>query len=968
MKIIRLIIILFCPLFLSLSVAQKELPDGYQYVFPGQGSNYVHPSSTIIVRFENISPKELMNLHTLIRVSGEKSGTHFGTTIIASDKLTVIFESERSYETGEKVEVIIDPRFSASVSSIIETLRYEFTVLEEVKKPSLQDAENVNLSGQKKSATASIPMIMSNGVAVLSDFPHVNITHNSNPSSDYIFLNNNGPPNYNIIFDTSGAPVWYSKTPDRRGDFKVQSNDWITMLVEDGFGGTGVGYIAFNQDFEYIKTFRASNGYSTDIHELFMLPDSGYFLIGRRETIVDMSQYVPGGQTECTVRETCIQEFTADDQLIFIWRAWDHFDIRDVEMEDLTGYFIRFPHMNAIFTDEDGHILLSSRRLSEISKIHRQSGEFIWRMNGAPGSLNNDFQFVNDPLNGFRNQHAIRSLGNNRYLLFDNGNLHTPPVSRAVEYEIDPQQMTATLVWEYENELNDSYTSMLGNAQRLPNGNTHINWALGEVLPIATEVTPEGEKVFEMWFEKGYRCYRSFRHPWEGKSAVPNLLLEPQPDNLTLIFNKFGDDNVDYYNIYAGNEPHPITLLDTSHITLKPLKGLQNGLRYYFRVTAMDTNGIESGYSNEESIVANIIPPGNNLIINGDFTNNLDLWTWELDSLASADVKVEDGVCSFVIQNGGNSTSAVQLSQNNIPLIQGQNYIFEFEAWADETRYVEMKVGKDVWPFTDFSRIGYTALSPTSKKYAFTFEMQESTETNARVEINAGVDSKDIYFDNLSLKILDPEPEIKSYDLAVIVPTGLFSCYVGDTIEIAYTISNLQNDTIPDSPAIRYYLSDDEIISDKDILLGTNVLASLTEGESIEMRDTLVLPNSIEGGPYVICISINEDYLFNEIDSNNNIACLYYQIETTGLASTPLKLPTIRISPNPTSGILNLKSGSKLDSYKVIDNSGQIVRHTMLYGSEESFINIEGLPSGFYFIMVKAEDQVQEVVFEIIKR
>ena len=42
-----------------------------------------------------------------------------------------------------------------------------------------------------------------------------------------------------------------------------------------------------------------------------MLPDSGYFILGRRETIVDMRQYLPEGMPNATVRETCIQEFTA---------------------------------------------------------------------------------------------------------------------------------------------------------------------------------------------------------------------------------------------------------------------------------------------------------------------------------------------------------------------------------------------------------------------------------------------------------------------------------------------------------------------------------------------------------------------------------------------------------------------------------------------------------------------------------
>jgi len=568
---------------------------------------------------------------------------------------------------------------------------------------------------------------------------------------------------YNIIFNTLGDPVWYRKNSDLREDFRVQSNGWITMQIREGYDEPDLGHIAFTQNFEYIKSFHATNGYSTDEHEFYMLPDSGYFLIGKRDTKVDMSQYVQGGSTDATVTETCIQEFTADDQLIFIWRAWDHFDIRNVEYDELTGSHIRFPHMNAIFTDNDGHILLSSRHLSEISKIHRQSGEFIWQMSGIPDSQNNDFQFVDDPLNGFRNQHAIRSLGNNRYTLFDNGNLHFPPVSRAVEYIIDTVQMTATLVWEYRKDLNERIARFRGNTQRLPNGNTHINWAGGNYPTIALEVTPEGNEVFEMRFKNGSNCYRSFRHPWEGKCPVPYLLLEHQIDNLTLILNKFGDDSVDYYNIYGGPTPNPSTLIDTSHSTLKQLKGLQNGYRYFFRVTAVDRSGLESDFSNEEDIYVNITQPGTNLIINGDFSNALYAWEWEVDSLASAEVQVVDSVCNFVIQKAGNNFQDVQLKQQNIQLIMGQNYLFEFDSWADEPRVLEIMVAEGDSPFTDYSRIGYIALTSTTKRFTTSFEMTEPTDLNARVVINAGSATENIYMDNLSLKIDVPSKTVDRF-------------------------------------------------------------------------------------------------------------------------------------------------------------------------------------------------------------
>ena len=424
-----------------------------------------------------------------------------------------------------------------------------------------------------------------------------------------------------------------------------------------------------------------------------------------------------------------------------------------MELESLTGNYIRFPHINAVFPDEDGHILISSRHLSEISKIHRQSGDFIWRLSGIPESPNNDFLFIYDPLDGFRNQHAIRSLGDNTYALFDNGNMHETPISRAVEYDIDTLNMTAALTWEHRSEHERSFIGFLGNTQRLSNGNTHVNWAYGNFLPIATEVTPSGEIVFEMWFDQGERCYRSFRHPWEGVCTVPYLLLDPRADNLTLLMNKFGDDDVAYYNIYGGTTPNPLSLIDTSRTSLKRLANLENGRHYYFRVTAVDQYGTESGFSNEENLIIRDLAPGSNLIINGNFTYGLDSWIWEVDSLASAEVQVSDSVCSFYIPQGGSNVTDVQLRQNNIPLIQGQNYILEFDAWSDETRIVEVMVGKDISPFTNYSRNGYTAVSTDSEQYTYSFKMEQATDLNARLAINAGTSTENLYLDNISLRM-----------------------------------------------------------------------------------------------------------------------------------------------------------------------------------------------------------------------
>ncbi|HEC42751.1 MAG TPA: T9SS type A sorting domain-containing protein [Bacteroides sp.] len=773
MRISGLAIVIICLLLPSQSYAREELPPGYQYIFPGPGAKYVHPESTLILRFENISPAELTNPGIIVQVSGDESGDHPGESYIATDNQTLIFKPHSRFESGEIVKVTVDPGLCGINENTLKPFIYYFTVLEEASvKKSQPDDEDQTTEGQIKSSASSPSMIMPNGVSVPTDFPRADITISKNPSGDHIFITTWSTNNINVIFNTSGEPVWYGKTPTRQDDFKVQANGWITMLAREGYGGDGLSFIAYNQDFEFIKSMRAGNGYTTDMHDFIMLPDNGYLLIGQRETTVDMSQYVEGGLTDATVRETCIQEFTADDQMIFIWRAWDHFDIRDLILECLTCNLIRFPHINAVDIDEDENILISSRHLSEISKIHRRSGKFIWRMSGIPDSENNEFKFERDPLNGFHQQHDIRSLGNNRYTLFDNGSGHDPSQSRALEYAVDTNRMTATLVWEYRNDFERGFVRQMGNTQRLSNGNTHINWVYGTIYPIATEVTPEGEKVFEMWCDKSSRVYRTFRFPWKGKCATPYLLLEPDGEELILIFNKFGDSNVDYYNIYGGTSPYPTSLIDTSRLTLKRLTDLQKGVHHYFRVTAVEMDGTESGYSNEEDLILRDTEPGSNLILNGDFSDSLDYWITRIDSSASAEVRVIDSVCNFVIESGGTLFNDVQLMQNNIPLISGNKYLFEFDARADLSRHVEIMLVNDNTPYTDYSRIGYTVLDPAMKHYTYSFEMKDQTDYNAYLIINTGISSKSISMDNISLKM-----DLSSSTLDRVQSVGEFQVY-----------------------------------------------------------------------------------------------------------------------------------------------------------------------------------------------
>src|SRR5262249_53229576 len=152
--------------------------------------------------------------------------------------------------------------------------------------------------------------------------------------------------------------------------------------------------------------------------------------------------------------------------------------------------------------------------MDEITKIDRQTGEIIWRWGGN----NNQFTLLGDTL-WFSHQHAIRLLSNGHYTLFDNGNFHSPPFSRAAEYVLDQNKRTATLVWQYRN-VPDIYGNATGYVQRLYNGNTLICW--GTTHPNITEVTASGQKVMEVSLPSNQYTYRAYRQAWLARSRRVN--------------------------------------------------------------------------------------------------------------------------------------------------------------------------------------------------------------------------------------------------------------------------------------------------------------------------------------------------------------------------------------------------------------------------------------------------------------
>jgi hypothetical protein len=732
------------------TVSTKIDKQNVKYISPLPGAQLVSKETNIIVRYKQCIPLPERNFSSFFHVQGSISGEHNGKAIISDDNRTVIFKIVKNFEPGEIVSVQLPANVPHVYQEELKVISYSFQIFplrEKLSPEQVFSSKNKNQDFDFKNYNSGFDKSVSkvrtiNDISLPNDFPSFKIMVNDNPDSGYIFMNNWEGTSYIMILDNSAKPIFYKQMPGRASDFKVQPTGILTHY----FTGNLWAFVAMDSTYTVIDTFQCQNGYATDEHELQILPNGHALLIANDYQIFDMSQIVSGGKPNAKVFGDHVQELDKEKNVIFEWRCWDHFNVTDAIHENLTAATIDMVHMNAVDLDHDGNILISSRNLSEITKINRETGEIMWRLGGA----NNEFTFVNDP-HGISYQHSIRALPNENYLLFDNGSYHSPPFSRAVEYQLDVEQKTATLVWEYRNNP-DYYTESIGNVQRLSNGNILINWG-GRGLPKLAEIRPDGSMAYELDFILPIKCYRTFRFPWKGKAIVPYLLTEPRSDGVKLLFNKFGDSNVMKYIIYGGESPKPTTKIDSTQNTSIELTDLTTDTSYYFRVTAIDSSSHESGYSNEVSVLTRFVERGDNLIRNGDFSSSSNFWELITVDDAIAEGKVTNlGEYHLNISNGGPRMESVQLRQNNIEVVRERTYLFEFDAYAANPRIVNAMIAQSFSPWLNYGRIGSSYFTPIKKHFSYQFEMQDQTDYQARVAFDCGSSNDDVFIDNVSFK------------------------------------------------------------------------------------------------------------------------------------------------------------------------------------------------------------------------
>ncbi|PLX02716.1 MAG: hypothetical protein C0595_09665 [Marinilabiliales bacterium] len=485
----RICSILFLLFFVISLRAQIGNNNQIVYVNPYPSSVYNNPETTISLGFSQQLMKEDVAKVDIV-LTNEQYVIQEGNIVFPKNGRNLIFKPEQTLLTGKYyvnvfIEGILIKSFNFSVQNknIINSSKTKF----EFPFNNSLDIQNKNPKALEYREKFMLP----------DDFPAVDITYYGNPGGGYYILNRLSQTDdlsqYLIIMDTLGFPVYYKSfnLANAVQDFYFQDETGYFSY----YRGSNSTYVDIDSSYNIMNVYAAGNGYIADGHELVLREDGSYWLMIYDEQIVDMSQIVPEGQVDAVVTGLIIQHIDDQGNVLFEWQSWDHMEITDADpaIVNLGAGGIDYVHGNALDFDEDGNLLVSSRNLSEITKINITTGDIMWRFGGTQ----NEFQIINDSIN-FSAQHHIRYLGNSKYSLYDNGWGRPFKFSRGLVYEIDDMNMTATLIRD-DNKVEDTvFSPFMGGYTTGPANEKVIGWSYNLQSYVLSEYDSLDNLILEM--------------------------------------------------------------------------------------------------------------------------------------------------------------------------------------------------------------------------------------------------------------------------------------------------------------------------------------------------------------------------------------------------------------------------------------------------------------------------------------
>jgi hypothetical protein len=148
---------------------------------------------------------------------------------------------------------------------------------------------------------------------IRANYPEIEILISNNPSEDYLFLGlTAGGTGHLLIVDNNTIPVFYKRIQGTIFNFLWQKNGELTYNI------IPISSYGLDSSGNLINRFFAPDSFNFDFHELTVLEDGTYYVLGQENVVVDLSGIVPGGQVNATLLTQNVHHMDTQDNEI--WR------------------------------------------------------------------------------------------------------------------------------------------------------------------------------------------------------------------------------------------------------------------------------------------------------------------------------------------------------------------------------------------------------------------------------------------------------------------------------------------------------------------------------------------------------------------------------------------------------------------------------------------------------------------------
>ena len=351
-----------------------------------------------------------------------------------------------------------------------------------------------------------------------ADFPTITVaTHPEAgaPTPGYYLLSGQ---TYAMVLDTNGTPLWYQPGTSV-GNVDAPEPNLISFSPDatSPYGWSDTVRFDLHALASQTTTSVVAVGSTTDTHELRLLPSGDWLLfsyvIRSGVDLTGLGSFGPGAN----MADCVVQEIDTQGSLVWSWTASDHVDAVQESLAPATnvinGSTVVDPfHCNSIDADERGNLLISMRHTNSLFYVSRRTGDVRWKLGGTPHNKDGaDYIAVTgDPEGAFNLQHDARFTPTGHITLFDDHGA-TSGVARGVEYAIDRESLTASVVWQY---LGPFQSGAEGSFRRYADGHSVIGWGvLLQTKPYQlTEVDGNGNDVLDVGLS-GQIAYRVIKVP-----------------------------------------------------------------------------------------------------------------------------------------------------------------------------------------------------------------------------------------------------------------------------------------------------------------------------------------------------------------------------------------------------------------------------------------------------------------------